>query len=62
MKECSDYQKMQYEAIQGYYIELRKQLQKPCSLKDVIISWFTEGRAEAFRRQYMRSHKTVAIS
>jgi hypothetical protein len=62
MKEFSDYQKMQYDAIQGYYIELSRELKKPCSLKDVIISWLTDGHAEAFRRQYMRNHKTVAVS
>ncbi len=61
MERTSDYQKMQYDAIQGYYIELNRKLNKPCSLKEVIISWLTDGHAEAFRKQYLK-HKTLAVS
>ncbi len=61
MKEQNDYQKQHYQAIQGFYQEVNRKMDKGCSMKDVIISWFTDGYAEKFRQEYIKK-QSVAVS
>ncbi|MBN2365135.1 MAG: hypothetical protein EH225_03430 [Calditrichaeota bacterium] len=59
MKEISEFQKIHYRAIQGFYQEVNRKLDKDCNMKDVIISWLTDGYAEKFRQRYLRKRSVV---
>ncbi|HQV30253.1 MAG TPA: hypothetical protein PKV71_00170 [Calditrichia bacterium] len=56
------YYSSQLEAIQDYYHHLMEEDGKEISLTEAIINWFTEGHAEAFREEYLRSNNEVALS
>lgn len=55
-----NYQQRQLEAIHTFYTELRKSSAQEFSLKDVVLTWFTEGYAERFRAEYLKNQTSVS--
>lgn len=49
----------QLEAIQKFYSVLLEEGQRKISMTEAIISWFTEGHAEAFREEYLKSQTAM---
>ena len=61
MRQMSDYNKEQIEAIRGFYDEVSKNTDHQYSMTEVVIAWFTEGHAELFRKSQLKK-RTLAIS
>ncbi len=59
MAETNDYQQKQINAIHLYYNHIRKKHDDNITLKEVVISWFTEGHAEKFREDYLKNNSIL---
>ncbi|HFE64770.1 MAG TPA: hypothetical protein ENK14_10205 [Caldithrix sp.] len=55
MKPGDKYQDRQIEALHEYFVRVRRNSKNEPSLSDVVISWLTDGPAERFREEYLKS-------
>ena len=59
MEFRNDFFDSQLEAIQDLYNRLSNENKDDVSLRDVVISWFSEGYAEEFREEYMKNQSLI---
>jgi hypothetical protein len=59
MQNNQNYQKHHLDAIHRFYDELNQKVNHQLSLTEVVIAWFTEGYAESFRKEYLKTKNLV---
>jgi hypothetical protein len=60
MQKNEHYQKDHLDAIHRFYDELNLKANNQFSLTEIVIAWFTEGYAESFRKDYLKTKNLVA--
>ncbi len=60
MKSDRQFQRKQLEALQSFYHKVKRSSETEPTMRDVVLTWFTEGYAERFRSEYLKNNSIVS--